>query len=197
MTKAKFFLNAAKPDEFGKTRLWLYTELENIYPDVQFTTKNGGDWCRDDGELKAYIVYRHKEKNKIVGIRLDGFRDNQIQKAINKDILTEIKKERCAVLDIGGKNIECDHKDGRYDSETYGDVSSQNKQDFQPLSRNVNLAKRQHCKVCKETNLRYDATLLGYSVGWIEGDKQYNNSCSGCYWYDPKKFNQTISENYL
>ena len=62
MTKAQMFLQAAQPDENGKTRLWLYTELEALYPGVEFQTKNGGDWNRSDGQLKDFIVIREKIK---------------------------------------------------------------------------------------------------------------------------------------
>ena len=80
MTKVQMFLLASKPDEQGKTRLWLYTELEALYPGVEFQTKNGGDWNRSDGQLKDFIVTRVKDKGRSIGIRLDGYRDSSIEK---------------------------------------------------------------------------------------------------------------------
>lgn len=80
MTKAQMFLQAAQPDENGRTRLWLYTELEALYPGVEFQTKNGGDWNRSDGQLKDFIVIREKDKGRSIGIRLDGYRDSSIEK---------------------------------------------------------------------------------------------------------------------
>ena len=197
MTKAQMFLQASQPDEEGKTRLWLYSELETLYPGVEFQTKNGGDWNRSDGQLKDFIVYREKDKNRTIGIRLDGYRETSIEKRIRTDIFKTIRKKRCRVVDVGGENIECDHKDGRYSSDTYNSVENQNEDDFQPLLRNVNLSKRTHCKICEETNERYDAKRLGYSVGWIFGESVYAGSCIGCYWHDPRKFNQVISKDYL
>ena len=173
------FLQASQPDSDGKTRLWLYSELEALYPGVEFQTKNGGDWCRSDGQLRDFIVVRVKEKNKSIGIRLDGYRDTSIQKRIKTDILKSIRKQRCRVVDVGGENIECDHKDGRYTSNTYSNVENQNEDDFQPLLRNVNLSKRTHCKTCEETNERYDAKRLGYSFGWIVGESRYEGTCVG------------------
>ncbi len=196
MTKAELFLKVANPDNEGKTRLWLYQELEELYPGIDFKTNNGGDWCRSDGKLKAFIVHREKVKGKAVGIRLDGYRDSIIEKRIRPDIIKSIKKQRCRVVDIGGQNIECDHKDGRYTPEIYSNIQNQNENDFQPLSRNVNLSKRTHCKICEETGIRYDARRLGYSVGQIFGTSEYQGTCVGCYWHDPRFFNEIISKNY-
>lgn len=190
------FLQVAQPNEEGKTRLWLYSELEALFPGVEFQTKNGGDWNRSDGQLRDFIVHREKDKNRSIGIRLDGYKDTAIEKRIRTDILKSIKKQRCRVVDVGGENIECDHKDGRYTSETYSVVENQKEDDFQPLLRNVNLSKRTHCKVCEDTNLRYDATRLGYSYGWISGGAKFEGTCIGCYWYDPRKFNQIISKDF-
>ena len=190
------FLQAAQPDENGKTRLWLYSELEALYPGVEFQTKNGGDWNRSDGQLKEFIVIREKDKGRSIGIRLDGYRDSSIERRVRSDIYKAIRKQRCRVVDVSGENIECDHKDGRYNSETYGDVNNQQEDDFQPLLRNVNLSKRTHCKICEETNERYDAKRLGYSVGWITGGSNYSGTCVGCYWYDPRKFNQVVSKDF-
>jgi hypothetical protein len=197
MTKVEMFLKVAQPDENGKTKLWLYSELETKFPGVEFQTKNGGDWCRSDGQLKNYIIHREKIKNKTIGIRLDGFREETIQKSIRNDIKLAIKKQKCCVTDVGGEFIECDHKNGRYDEKLYAKVEDQKIDDFQPLHRNVNLSKRTHCKKCEESNFRYDATKLGYSQGWVHGNHIFNGTCIGCYWNDPKYFNKKISESFI
>lgn len=190
------FLQAAKPNDEGKTRLWLYAELEALYPGVEFQTKNGGDWNRSDGVLKDYIIHREKIKNRCIGIRLDGFKENIVEKQIRRDIVKKIKSQRCRVVDVGGNNIECDHKDGRYSFDTYGNLSNQKEDDFQPFHHNVNTAKRTHCNECKLTNKRYNATRIGYSTGWIIGSENYEGTCQGCYWYDPFIFNQEVSKNF-
>ena len=71
---------------------------------------------------------------------------------------------------------------------------TQTLEDFQPLSKPANDAKRQFCKECKESNLRYDAKLLGYSVSFIQGDINYTSElkCIGCFWYDPIAFRQAL-----
>jgi len=40
--------------------------------------------------------------------------------------------------------------------------------DFQPLSRAANDAKKQFCKECKKSGMRYDATKIGYPVSVVE-----------------------------
>ena len=195
-TLSKLFLKASQPDSEGKTRLWYFDELENLYPGHKFHTTNGGGWCRSDGELSIYIIDRVKINGKNVGIQLLGYKPTPIEKGIKQDIFKSVIKQRCRVVDVGGKNIECDHKDGRYSFDTYGDINAQNEDDFQPLHHNVNTSKRTHCGNCEKTNLRYDARNLGYTSGWIEGDENYLGTCSGCYWYDPRKFNQVISKDF-
>ncbi len=47
---------------------------------------------------------------------------------------------------------------------------NQRLEDFQPLSKAANDAKRQFCKECKRTGIRYDAKLLGYPMSYYSGD---------------------------
>lgn len=180
------FLQIANVDENGYSKEVLIEELKNISPDYE--TRNGCQWARTGvGLLKNYKITRKKQNNKIISIKLDGF-----QEASNHSILQNVIKsfagKRCAILDTG-INIEIDHKNGKYNQESY-DIN-----DFQPLSKSANDAKRQHCLECKKENKRYDARKLGYHVGWIFGDED-TTECKGCYWNDVKLFNQIISQNY-
>ena len=194
---AKLFLKVAQPDDEGKTRVWYFDELESLYPGEKFKTDNGGGWRRaSDPDLMPFEVKTIKDNTGVIGIQLDGFKDDSISKSIRADILKSIRKQRCRVVDVNSDLIECDHKDGRYTSETYSDINNQKEDDFQPLHKNVNSSKRQHCKVCRETNERYDANRLGYSVGWYLGKSNYEGTCVGCYWYDPRKFNQVVSKDF-
>ena len=159
-------------------------------------TTNGGDWCRDDGTLGKYFnIDRIKDKGRIVGVQLLGYKKNSFSNKIKNDIRDFYSKLYCRVLAIGGSFIEIDHKDGRKDE--FEMPEKQSFDDFQPLHRNVNLAKREHCKKCKETNIRFDAKLLGYSVSQWIGTENYKGSCIGCFWYDPSEFNSKVSENYI
>lgn len=107
---------------------------------------------------------------------------------------SDISKKRCVVLDVGS-SIEVDHKNGKYDELSNIELENQKIDDFQPLSKAANDAKRQHCKDCIKTGKRYDARRLGYKEGWVVGDEN-TSPCIGCYWYDPKRFNQLISKDY-
>lgn len=189
----ELFEEIAKPNDKGYSRAVSVEELISI--DSRFAMGNGGSWCRSDGQLgKKYNIKRIKEKGKIVAVQLDGFNKQPKERAINKTIKKIINSQRCTVLDIGS-NIECDHKNGKYNDRYMEDLSEQKIEDFQPLSKAVNVAKRQHCKKCNETGKRYDATRLGYVKPFINGDFDSKN-CEGCYWHDPKLFNQTISKDY-
>mgnify|MGYP002630792314 CR=1 FL=1 len=192
ISKVALFLELAKPDETGNSRKVLISEFVGKYERLQFG--NGGDWCRTDGTLaKKFIVERHKQGNSIIAVQLFGFNTKkQIQRGIKKDIAKQITSQRCSVLDIG--NVEVDHKDGHRDDYENLKPENQKLEDFQPLSPAVNKAKRQHCKVCRETKQRFDARVLGFSKCAWAGNGKYRGTCVGCYWYDVKKFNQEISK---
>lgn len=159
-------------------------------------TTNGGDWCRSDGPLgKHFNVDRIKNKGKISAIQLLGYKKNSFSSKVSKHVRNHYKDDNCKVLAVGGKYIEIDHKDGRKDE--FALPENQHSSDFQPLHRNANIAKRQHCKVCKSTNIRFDARRLGYIVPQWIGKEEYTGNCLGCYWYDPTEFNLKVSQNYI
>ena len=172
------------------------TELKNIHPGFEST--NGCQWARSDGSYlgNKYIIKRPKYKGKVYAIQLDGPNHNSVKKyrGIRKDIRDIISKQKCAVLDIGS-NIEVDHKNGKYNELNNISLEDQKISDFQPLSKAANDAKRQHCKECIQLGKRYDARQLGYKEGWVVGDEN-TSPCIGCYWYDPKRFNELISKDY-
>lgn len=87
-------------------------------------------------------------------------------------------------------------KNGKYDELSNTDVKTQKLQDFQPLCKPANDAKRQHCTVCKRRGKRFDARTMGYQVGWICGDED-TKVCTGCFWYDIEKFNHEVSKGFV
>lgn len=197
-TLANIFLEIAKPNEKGYSREVLKSELIEI--DERFNTKNGCGWCRNDiGIGKIYKIKRkygvdgNKKGGKLYSLKLDGYNKNPIEKRINSKIKKEIKRKRCCILDVG--QVECDHKNGKYNDENLADINEQKESDFQPLSKAANDAKREHCKVCKEKKKRYDAKRLGYKESYLYGDEDSEN-CEGCYWYDPLEFNKLISREF-
>ena len=194
-SKAYLFLELANPNKEGFSREVCISEFNGKY--IGLLMGNGGDWCRDDGRLaQRYNVYRHKVKNKIVYIKLNGLNKKApINRAIPQETREELSSKKCAVL-YNSSRIEIDHKIGRRDDPKFSNVPQLETSDFQPLSKSANDAKRQHCKNCRKTGKRFDARKLGYHVSQIEGGEVYQDTCVGCYWYDPYAFNQTVSKGF-
>lgn len=169
-------------------------QLINIH--YAFKTNNGSTWARNNISYLGHKYYIIKTYNqgKIYSIKCDGLLKNKKYNNINKDIIKEIKKQNCVILDINS-NIECDHKDGMKNDYRVANMKTQSINDFQPMCKIVNIAKRTHCKRCTTSGKRYDATQLGYSVPYIYGNEN-SKTCIGCYWFDPKEFNKIISARY-
>lgn len=193
ISKKDLFLELAQPDQDGISRVVYVSEFIDKYE--KLVMGNGGDWCRTDGSLsKDYIVRRNKEKGRIISVQLSGFnKKNKIDKQIRKDIVDNIKQQRCCVLNIS--NVEVDHKDGRRDDYHNFKIENQKVDQFQPLSPAVNKAKREHCKKCRKTNKRFDARVLGFKRGQWASNGVYEGTCLGCYWHDIRKFNEEISKS--
>ena len=197
-TQQELFLELAQPNEHGVSR-WVNTsEFVGKYSTLELL--NGLSWGRKSSTLaKTYIVETDKSitpGNKIDRIRLNGFNTCQTathSQSIRSDIKKEIAQKRCVIL---GTNRSCDHKtevdhkDGRKDNPRVMNTATQTLDDFQPLSKPANDAKRQFCKECKASGKRYDAKLLGYPVSFTQGDESYTQElgCIGCFWYDPVAF---------
>jgi hypothetical protein len=198
MTKTELFIKLANPDKNGFSRWVNVSEFIGEYKDLKLG--NGGSWCRQSSSLaKKYIVQFDKSKtsgNSIDAIRLNGFNTEQtFSQNIRSDIKDYYKSNNCVMLGIQGNSentkIEIDHKDGRKDDWRVSDISTQRIEDFQPLCKAANDAKRQICKRCKETDKRWDAkNLLGNPYSFYEGDENYNDElgCKGCYQYDPVEY---------
>ncbi len=148
----KLFVMLSKPNESGFSELIKFdNDCFNI-----FKTSNGGNWNRSNQSWigKIYNLRREKEKGQVVGMKLDGKNKGKtIIQYIDPSIKKTIQKKRCTIIDVSS-NIECDHKDGTKDDWKLVDPKTQEANDFQPLSKAANDAKRSHCKVCKETHKR-------------------------------------------
>ncbi len=198
MTKTELFIELAKPDENGVSRWVSVNEFTSKY--VSLKLGNGGSWCRASSELaRKYIVEFDKSTtrgNSIDNIRLNGFNTQQtFNQNIRQDIRDHYKNANCVMLGIRGTSentkIEIDHKDGRKNDENVSNLETQRKEDFQPLCKAANDAKRQICKRCKESNKRWNAkNLLGNPYPFYEGDEEYTEElgCVGCYQYDPVEY---------
>lgn len=197
MTKTELFLKLAAPDKNGVSR-WVYvSEFVGEYADLTFG--NGASWARKESTLaKKYNVEFYKKDtpgNSIDRIRLNGFNNGDYSQHINASIKREIKSRRCVVL--GTSNPEVDHKNGMKNEARVMKNEAQRLSDFQALSKAANDAKRQFCKECMRTGIRYDAKQLGYPMPYYKGGAKHNNeenACIGCYWYDPIEFRRHLQE---
>ena len=202
MWKIELFLELACPDENGVSRWvdtsefkWKYSELELL---------NWLSWGRRSSWLaKKYNIEVDKNQTpwvKIDRIRLNWFNisnSKHISQAIRSDIKKEIWSKRCVVLWTNRScdhKTEVDHKDGRKNNPEVMNTKTQKLEDFQPLSKPANDAKRQFCKECANTWLRYDAKQLWYTVSVVEWELKYDEKlwCKGCFWYDPIAFRQKL-----
>ncbi len=203
MKKWELALKVFNPDSKGFSRYVSKEEMVKAFPQLEH--KNGCDWGRKSGGLarKFKIEFRY-DGNEVAGYRLVGLAESDNARPIRRDIKERIVSDPCVVTgvspsfsDVG--RIECDHKNGRYDECRLAEPSEQEIEDFQPLHRAVNLIKRSHCKRCANTGKRFDATSIGFSVGWTKGGPIRPNhelGCTGCYWHDPKDFHAKVSAGF-
>lgn len=118
---------------------------------------------------KKYIIERDKSitpGNKTDAIRTVGFNNGDYSQHIRADIKRQIQSQRCVIL--GTSNPEVDHKNGMKNEDRVMRNEDQKLSDFQPLSKAANDAKRQFCKECIRTGIRYDAKNLGYPMSYYK-----------------------------
>lgn len=197
MTKTELFIKLAQPDENGVSRWVSITEFVGEYSSLTFG--NGASWARKESILaKKYVIEFDKsitKGNGIDRIRLNGFNSGDYSQHIRADIKRTIKAQRCVVL--GTSNPEVDHKNGMKNEDRVMRNEDQRLEDFQPLSKAANDAKRQYCKECRRTGIRYDAKKLGYPISYYQGTAEHHceeDACVGCYWYDPIEFKKHLME---
>ena len=201
MTKIELFLKLAKPNENGVSRWVSVDEFVGEFKELKLG--NGGSWCRKSSALaKKYIVEFDKTQstgNSIDAIRLNGFNENEtFNQAISSEIKKYYKDKPCVMLGIIGTSentkIEIDHKEGTKNSQRVSNISTQKLEDFQPLTKAANDAKRQICKRCQETDKRFDATCIkGFPMSYYRGNSSLKESgCIGCYQYDPVAYREEL-----
>ena len=198
MTKTELFIKLAQPNENGVSRWVDISEFVGEYACLTFG--NGASWARKESMLaRKYVIEFDKSitpGNGIDRIRLNGLNNGDYSQHIRADIKRTIRAQRCVVL--GTSNPEVDHKNGMKNEDRVMRNEDQRLEDFQPLSKAANDAKRQYCKECRRTGIRYDAKKLGYPMSYYKGGATHNNeenACEGCYWYDPLEFKSHLLEN--
>ncbi|MBQ4073141.1 MAG: restriction endonuclease [Clostridia bacterium] len=197
MTKTELFIKLAQPNENGVSRWVDIGEFVGEYACLTFG--NGASWARKESMLaRKYVIEFDKSitpGNGIDRIRLNGLNNGDYSQHIRADIKRTIRAQRCVVL--GTFNPEVDHKNGMKNENRVMRNEDQRLEDFQPLSKAANDAKRQYCKECRRTGIRYDAKKLGYPMSYYKGGATHNNeenACEGCYWYDPIEFKKHLQE---
>ena len=181
-----------RPDERGKSRWVSISDLQARYPDLsgQFGG-NGSNFFTRNSPILDFALEAELNGNKVVRRRLAGLAYkpvNSTARTIRPDILRQIRSQPCA-LTGSTSNIECDHRCSRRPPNTQPQL--QHVEDFQPLSKAANCRKRQACNECMQTGERFDATPLGFSVGWTNGNL-HTQSCEGCFWFDPREFRKAF-----
>lgn len=197
-SKGDLFLKLANPNEEGVSRWVSINEFVDEYAELKFG--NGGSWIRPSTKIaQTYIIRTKKADTRgkpIIEIKLDGFNSSpKSTQTIRKDIHDAISAQRCVVL--GTSDPEVDHKNGWKNGEEVYDLAAQKMNDFQPLSKAANDAKRQFCKECRSSHNRYDAKRLGYPISFYAGGNQHDGSdtgCIGCFWYDPIEFRKHLTQ---
>jgi len=201
-TNPELFEELANPDKNGISP-WVDVEkFVGKYKALKLG--NGGSWCRKESALaKKYIVVFKKDVtpgNSIDKIKLNGYNSQKsFNQNIRKDIRDFYKDKNCVMLGVKGGSentkIEIDHKDGRKNDPRISNKETQKLEDFQPLCKAANDAKRQICKHCKETGKRWKATnIKGNPYDFYEGDENYTEKlgCVGCYQYDPVAYRKSV-----
>ena len=204
MTTTDLFLELAKPNKDGVSKWVKVDKFVGKYKALKLG--NGGSWCRKSSALaKKYLLEFDRSKtkgNSIDAIRTVGFNNlDTFNQNIRSDIKEYYKNKNCVMLGLNGHSentkIEIDHKDGRKNDSRISNIETQRIEDFQPLCKAANDAKRQICKKCKETNKRWDAkNILGNPYSYYKGDENYNDTigCEGCYQYDPVEYRKTSTK---
>lgn len=205
MSKYQLFLKLANPDENGFSRVVNVDEFIGEYASLKFG--NGGDWCRKSSTLcKKYIVKIIKNLtngNSIDAVQLCGFNTlPYFNQTIRKDIVNTLRQQPCVIFGVKGFSentvIEIDHKDGQKNDERVSNVKTQKLEDFQPMCKATNDVKREICKRCKLSNIRWDARQLdGFPIAYYKGGKELSiYGCEGCYWYDPVAYRKEVCKDY-
>lgn len=197
-TKPFLFVKLAQPDKNGVTRWVSKTEFVDEYASLMF--QNGADWCRAESTIAKYYYVEFDKSitpgNGVDRIRLNGYKkeeDRMGSQTIRSDIKSFYQSKRCVVL--GTSNPEVDHKNGYKNNSRVMATATQKLEDFQPLSKAANDAKRQFCKECERHGKRYDAKQLGYPISFYKGDINHDGTetgCEGCFWYDPIEFRKHL-----
>ena len=142
----------------------------------------GLKWTRN-GNIRRGVAFNVGEfywefkrvKNTVVAMRLVGHNTDLVFKQnIRADIVKELRQLTRSnfapdcIVPLVESDKEIDHRWGRKDDPQFihiADPKMQTIDDFQLLSHSHNQFKREQCKKCVETNVRYDGMCYNTCVG--------------------------------
>jgi len=189
MSKAKNIIKIMNPDKTtGTSDWWKIKDLEKLVG-YALTGNGAADLQNDRGVGKFHTIQKQYSTNPraIESVRLTGFAPHHQNKAatyIPQAVRKWFKGYSCAVCNTTSK-IEIDHRDGN--KQPIKAITT----DFQALCTHCNKVKREKCKKCKTTGLRFDAKNMGFKKSWTIGNKTFQPRtprCKGCFWENPQDF---------
>jgi hypothetical protein len=133
--------------------------------------------------------FKRIKQREIVEMRLIGYNYSQSH---NQYIPSHIKEQLLqnqfsnfspnCTIPLHDDDKEIDHRWGRKENYDYDTID-----DFQLLSHSHNLFKREKCKKCKETNVRY---FPEHYSNFVIGCKEWNDviGCKGCPLAEPELY---------
>lgn len=208
MTKKKIIFEYMNVDSNGCGDQVSYEELNELLLSKGHTkiTANGDSFFRDisekeerinsdgltviDGIWKGYRIRKTKSGTQNLSVQLLGYDEDyqKIYNSIPSHVKSHLSGRRCISCGSSARVLP-DHKDGR---KRAGQGYYNSIDQFQPLCNHCNLTKREFCKKCRNTEKRFDASDLGYKIGFYSGSQRWEGSCAGCYWYDLEFFRRQL-----
>jgi hypothetical protein len=189
MSKTNTLLDAMQIDpNTGVSPWWDVDKLEAM---IGFPLRgNGSPFFQKDRSVGVmYTIEKQMDKGKLSMVRTTGFapyhqsnRASGVPKDVRDWLATGVPCSMCGTT----SDLRPDHKDGNKEPLPNAGIG-----DFQPLCVHCNTVKREVCKKCVASGLRFDAKSLGYPISWTRGTKNFQPQsprCLGCYWYDPRAF---------
>lgn len=179
-------LNLFQPDVYGHSG-WIT---------IEEVVKAGLSWS-NNGNIRRGVAFgvneydwsfKRAENRKIIAMRLCGYNETlKLNQSIRKDIVDELRQQTRSnfspdcIIPLVESDKEIDHRWGRKDSVHYeyiNDLSKQSINDFQLLSHNHNLFKREQCVKCVKTNVRYSPPGGHFKIGCEKWEDEVG--CMGC-----------------
>ena len=164
----------------------------------------------ENGNYFKKIFCEHCNKNTVHRKlkSLEILKDTKARFSINAAIAKKIKllydnEEAVLLRKLSDNELEIDHKfpQIRWNSDEinflkYTDEELKDK--FILLNRNNNLLKSRYCEKCVKNGIRGSFPGINF---WYEGDSSWRgknkndqNGCVGCFWYDPYKWREELQK---